>query len=351
MFQPPPSILTPPRSSALSDRAACTAISVSGTYEGHLIGTPYEVVSGSQPPVSIKVTEYPAESDSGPMPIPWNAPVEGDPSPAPGSDRHVMILDNGNCWLYEMFDSFLQGNGSWNAGTSAVWDLTTNEQRPWTWTSADAAGTPLFPGMVRYDEVAGGSINHALEYTLQYTRDAFTPPASHFAGTSTNQLAAPMGMRMRLKAGFDISPYPADVRVILKALKTYGMILVDNGAPMFLNGTPDQRWNNDHIGMLRQVTAADFDVLLISPLYTESNYPRGANPTIHSFTATASGGSGQPVTLRWNVANGEYYIVSPSVGALRGVSVVVYPRVTTTYTLNAANAYGRSTATVTITVR
>jgi hypothetical protein len=283
------------------------------------------------------------------MPIPTNAPIEGYPNPGNG-DRHVLVIDKGNCWLYELYQAYKINPGLCNAGSGAVWDLQANEQRPYTWTSADAAGLPIFPGLVRYDEVAAGAIKHAIRFTLQYSKQAFTPPASHWAANSSNNLAAPMGMRLRLKASFDISGFPPEDQVILTAMKQYGMIMADNGSSMFITGTPDSRWNNDHLGQLRQVTASDFDVLLISPLYTPQNVPTGPNPTINSFTATASGGAGQPVTLSWNVTNGEYYIVSPSVGAIRGNTVVVKPQVTTTYTLYATNQYGRSTAQVTVTV-
>ena len=322
----------------------------SGYWQGKIIGNPYIVVDGNQPTVNIQLTDYPTESDPGPMPIPPNAPVQGDPNPPPNTDRHVMVLDSGNCWLYELWHAFKQNDGSWNAGTAAVWDMTTNEHRPWTWTSADAAGTPMFPGMVRYDEVAAGVINHALEYTLRYTKEAFTPPVSHFAPNSGNPLAAPMGMRMRLKANFDIAPFPKEVQVILTALKKYGMILVDNGAPMFLSGTPDSRWNNDNLATLRQVKASDFEVVLISPLYTRYNYPKGPIPIVNSVSATDSAGPGQPVTISWNVTYGEYYSLAPTIGALRTTSVVVYPTSTTTYTLTATNSYGRATGSVTVPV-
>ena len=159
-----------------------------------------------------------------------------------------------------------------------------------------------------------------------------------------------MGMRLRLKASFDISHFSAANQVILTALKQYGAIMADNGSSMFIGGTPDLRWNNNDLGNLHSVTASDFDVLLISPLYTPQNVPTGPNPTINSFTATTSGGAGQPVTLSWNVTNGEYYVVSPSVGAIRGNTVVVYPQVTTTYKLYATNQFGRTTTTVTVTV-
>ncbi len=320
-----------------------------GLYDGQTMGIPYIVVPSTQPLVNIFYTLYGSESDPGPMPIPYNAPIEGAPAPGNG-DRHVLVIDKGNCWLYELYYAFNQSLAGWNAGSGAVWDLEANEQRPYTWTSADAAGLPIFPGLVRYDEVSAGAINHAIRMTLQNSLEAFTPPASHWAPNSSNQYAAPMGMRMRLKASFDISGFSAHNQVILTALKQYGMIMADNGSSLFITGTPDLHWNNDDLGNLHSVTASDFEVILISPLYTPQNVPTGPNPTINSFTATSSGGSGDPVTLSWSVTNGEYYIVSPSVGAIRGNTVTVYPTVTTTYTLYATNQYGRTTAQVMVTV-
>jgi len=320
-----------------------------GLYDGQTIGIPYIVVPSTQPLLSIIYTLYGDESDPGPMPIPSNALIEGFPQPGNG-DRHVLIVDKGNCWLYELYYAFNAGPLGWNAGSGAVWDLEANEMRPYTWTSADAAGLPILPGLVRYDEVQAGAINHAIRVTLQNSQEAFTPPASHWAANSSDQYAAPMGMRMRLKASFDISGFSQHNQVILTALKQYGMIMADNGSSMFITGTTDMRWNNDDLGNLHSVTASDFEVILISPLYTPQNVPTGSNPTINSFTATSSGGSGDPVTLSWSVTNGEYYIVSPSVGAIRGNSVTVYPTVTTTYTLYATNQYGRSTGQVKVTV-
>jgi hypothetical protein len=322
----------------------------SGLYQGHTFGIPYIVVPVNQPLATIQFTAYGSESDPGPMPIPFNAPIEGYPNPGAGTDRHVLVLDKGNCWLYELYYAYPHGIALWSAASAAVWDLEANEQRPYTWTSADAAGLPIFPGLVRYDEVAAGHINHAIRMTLQYSKQAFTPPASHWAATSSNPLAAPMGMRVRLKANFDISGYPPEDQVILTAFKQYGAIMADNGTSMFIGGTTDPRWNNDHLQQMRGVTASDFEVIQISPLYTPQNIPTGPNPTINSFTATSSGGPGQPVTLSWTVTNGEYYIVSPSVGAIRGNSVVVSPSATTTYTLYATNQYGRTTAAVTVSV-
>src|SRR5579883_365524 len=166
----------------------------SGEYQGQFIGIPYIVVNPGTARAPIHFTASGPESDPGPMPIPANAPIEGDPNPGSG-DRHVLVLDTGGCWLYELFNSFPQADGSWNADSAAIWDLLGNQQRPYTWTSADAAGLPVFPGLVRYDEVASGKIQHALRFTLNNSLAAFTPPASHWAANSTAPSAAPMGMR------------------------------------------------------------------------------------------------------------------------------------------------------------
>jgi hypothetical protein len=321
-----------------------------GLYGGQTIGIPYIVVSGS-PFVSINYTAYGSESDPGPMPVPKNAPIEGYPNPGNG-DRHVLVLDRDNCWLYELYSSYPQKNGNWKAASGAVWDLLNDEQRPYTWTSADAAGLPVFAGLARYDEVASGAINHALRFTLQSSETAFTPPASHWAGNSTDQYAAPMGMRMRLQASYDISGFPPQAQVVLAALKKFGMIMADNGSSMYISGDPDNRWNNNDLGTLKTVPASAFEVLLISPLYTPQNVPTGPVPVIGSFTAYPSTVSaGQPVTLSWNVTGASYFVVSPQVGAVRGSSVVVTPTTTTTYTLYGTNAFGRSKATVKVTVQ
>src|ERR1700685_218501 len=321
-----------------------------GLYAGQTIGIPYVVVSAS-PFVNIKYTQSGSESDPGPMPVPKTAPIEGYPNPGNG-DRHVLVLDRDNCWLYELYSSYPQTNGSWDAGSAAVWDLLDDEQRPYTWTSADAAGLSIFPGLGRYDEVASGPIQHALRFTLQNSLEAFTPPASHWAATSTNAYAAPMGMRMRLKSSFDISSYPPQAQVVLAALQKYGMIMADNGSNMYISGDPDNRWNNNDLGTLKQVPASAFDVIQISPLYTPNNVPTGPSPTITSFTANPTTiTSGQPVTLSWTVTGASYFVVSPQVGAIRGTSVVVTPKTTTTYTLYSTNEYGRSTKTVKVTVQ
>jgi hypothetical protein len=323
----------------------------SGEYQGSSIGIPYIVVDSDQAPVAINFTAYGDESDPGPMPVPASAPIEGYPNPGSG-DRHVLVLDNSNCWLYELYSSYPQSDGSWNAASAAVWDLTADEQRPLTWTSADAAGLSVFAGLARYDEVASGEIKHALRFTLQDSRAAFVPPASHWAANSTNANAAPMGMRLRLKASFDISQFSATNQVILAALQQYGMIMADNGSNMYISGAPDDRWDNDDLHNLDQVTAADFDVVTMNPIYTQANLPPGAAPSISSFTASPSTVSaGAQVTLQWNVTGASYFDVTPQVGAIRGTSVLVTPSQTTTFTLNATNEFGRTTSTVTVTVQ
>ncbi len=321
-----------------------------GLYAGQSIGIPYQIEAGTQPLVPVKITEYPGNSDPGPMPIPSNALIEGYPHPENG-DRHVLVLDQGGCWLYELYYAHLN-DGNWYAGSTAIWDMTINEQRPYTWTSADAAGLPVFVGLVRYDEVAAGAINHAVRFTVPTTQEAFTPPASHWASSVTDSNAPPMGMRMRLKASFDISGFSPANQVILTALQHYGMILADNGSAIYITGMPDSNWNNNDLGALKSITASDFDVVQVNPLYTPSNVPTGPSPTITSFQANPSTVSaGQPVTLTWNVTNAIYNIISPQVGPVRGTSVMVTPTSTTTYKLYSTNQYGRKTKTVTVTVQ
>jgi hypothetical protein len=318
-----------------------------GQFQGSTIGIPYLIVGASQPPVTVTFNQFGSESDPGPMPIPVTAPIEGFPNPG---DQHVLVLDNSNCFLYELYASAVSGN-SWTAGSSAIWDLLSNEQRPYTWTSADAAGLPIFPGLVRYDEVSAGQVQHAFRFTLRNSSADFTPPASHMASTSGNASAAPMGMRMRLKSSFDVSGFSAANQVILNALKRYGMIMADNGSNMFLSGAPDDRWDNNDLHNLGMVTASDFEVIQMSPLYTQNTVPTGPAPQINSFTASANSiSAGTPVTLSWQVTNASYVIVSPSVGAIRTTTVSVSPSQTTTYTLYATNAFDRTMATVTVTV-
>jgi hypothetical protein len=324
----------------------------SGQYQGSFMGIPYSVVDSSQSPVNILFNAFGDESDPGPMPIPANANIEGYPNPGTG-DRHVLVLDNYNCWLYELYGSSVNTDGSWNAGSAAAWDLQSYTLRPLTWTSADAAGLPIFPGLIRYDEAASGQIAHAIRFTLQHSTAAFVAPATHWASNSSAQFAAPMGMRLRLKSNFDISSFSATNQVILKTLKQYGMIMADNGSSMYLSGGPDDRWDNNDLHNLTTLTASDFEVVALGTVYTSASVPQGSSPTISSFTASTANpvAAGTAVTLSWNSINASYYIVSPQIGAVRGTSTVVSPSQTTTYTLYATNQFGRNTATVTVTVQ
>ena len=321
-----------------------------GTFHNQTIGIPYQVVAGTQAKVTVALGTFASESDPGPEPIPSNALIEGYPKPGNG-DRHVLVLEKDGCWLYELYHAALK-SGQWSADAAAIWDMTINEQRPYTWTSADAAGLPIFVGLARFDEVAAGAINHALRFTVPTTRRAFVLPATHWASTLTDPNAPPMGTRLRLKASFDISTYPADDQVILTALKKYGLILADNGSGIFISGAPDNRWNNTDLNLLKQITASNFEVVALGTVYTDANVPTGPSPTISSFTANPSTvTAGSPVTLSWSVSNSLYNIIAPQAGPVRGTSIVVTPSATTTYTLNATNQFGRSTATVTVTVQ
>jgi hypothetical protein len=228
-------------------------------YAGAPWGIPFVTVLGSQPRVPVTFT-YADESDPGPYPIPPYAPIEG--GPAASGDRHVLVVDVDDWKLYELFDAHPVGAGvSWTAGSGAIFDLASNALRPNGWTSADAAGLPIFPGLARYEEVAAGRIAHALRFTCPVTRRAYVPPARHFASAQTDSFLPPMGMRVRLKAGVDISGFPADVQVILTALKTYGMMVADNGGPFFVTGAPDLRWNDADINTMKRLHATDFEVV------------------------------------------------------------------------------------------
>jgi len=224
-------------------------------WENAPIGIPYNVIGKDQPMKSITF-QYNLESDPGPYPIPPDALVES------GSDRHVIVVDTFHLKLYELFDAIRNQNNSWSAGSGAVFDLTSNALRPDNWTSADAAGLPIFPGLVRYDEVVEkGEINHALRFTVQNTRNAFIHPATHAASNSSNQNYPPMGMRVRLKAGFDISGFSPHIQVILKALKKYGMFVADNGSNWYISGAPDSRWDDDELGELKTIPGKYFEVV------------------------------------------------------------------------------------------
>lgn len=244
-----------------------------GLWEGAPIGIPYVVVAGTQPRVPVQFTDYGDESDPGPYPIPPNAPIEGGPVSA--GDRHVIVIDRDNNRLYETGNSYPQQDGSWRASGGAVFHLDSNNVRPTAqprWTSADAAGLPIFPGLVRYDEASQGpgGIRHALRFTVSQTRRAYVPPATHWASSSANPNLPPMGMRVRLKADYAIpASFSAESRAILTALKTHGMMVADNGSNWYLSGAPDERWNNDRLkSELRQVTGRNFEVVRMDGLVT-----------------------------------------------------------------------------------
>lgn len=223
-------------------------------------GIPYVVISGDQPRVPVRF-EYASESDLGPYPIPLEAPIEGGPNGT--GDRHILIVDADNWMLYELFAAYPEDGGTrWRAGSGAIFNLHSNDLRPAGWTSADAAGLPIFPGLVRYDEVVEqGAIQHALRFTARRTRRAYVAPARHYASRITDPNVPPMGMRVRLKQSFDISSYPRPVQVILEALKTYGMFLADNGSDWYVSGAPDPRWNDAELAALRRVRGRDFEVV------------------------------------------------------------------------------------------
>ena len=237
-------------------------------YRGAPNGIPYIVVAGSQTRVPINFTAYGSESDPGPYPIPRNAPIEGGPNS--DGDRHVIVVDRDNWKLYEMFGAYPQNNGSWNAKSGAVFDLRSDALRPAGWTSTDAAGLPIFPGLVRYDEVfEEREIRHALRFTIQHTRRAYVSPARHYAGYTDDPNVPPMGMRVRLKASFDISKFSPSNQVILRALKRYGMFVADNGSNWFLSGAPDPRWSDDDLGMLKTIKGSSFEVVKMDRIVTK----------------------------------------------------------------------------------
>ncbi len=238
-----------------------------GTWEGFPIGIPFNIVSGNQPKSSV-IFYYPSESDPGPYPIPDRPLIEGDPNG--NGDRHILIVDRDNCILYELYAAYQQ-NGQWSAGSGAIFPLNSHTLRPAGWTSADAAGLPMLPGLVRYEEVASGEIKHALRFTVPQTRKAFIWPARHYASSLTGSQYPPMGQRFRLKAGYDLSRFSPQARVIAQALKKYGLILADNGSAWYISGAPDERWDNDVLHELDVILGSDFEAVDESSLMMDSN--------------------------------------------------------------------------------
>jgi hypothetical protein len=228
-------------------------------------GIPYTVVGGEQPKVPIRFTEFGEESDPGPYPVPPNAPVEGVRG---NGDRHVLVAQEGSCTLYELYHAHkLHKKGAgWKAGSGAVFNLQSNALRPEGWTSADAAGLPIFPLLVRYPEVAGGQIEHALRVTVPETQRGYIHPATHFASSSSDPNLPPMGLRLRLKASYSLAGYSGEALVVLQALKRYGLIVADNGSPWFITGAPDPRWNEDDLQQIKRVPGSEFEAVESGPI-------------------------------------------------------------------------------------
>ncbi|MGV3724212.1 MAG: malectin domain-containing carbohydrate-binding protein [Actinomycetota bacterium] len=285
------------------------------SYNGRPWGIPFVTVSGSQPKVPITFTQWPGESDPGPYPTPLDAPIEGGPNSS--GDRHVIVVDRDNQRLYELFNAFPTGSG-WNASCGAAYDLRSNAVRPAGWTSADAAGLPILPGLVRYEEAAElREIRHALRFTATRTRRAYVYPARHYASTLTDPNLPPMGTRVRLKASFNVSTYPPTMQVILRALQRYGMILADNGGDWFLSGAPDPRWNDAEIETLKRVRGQDFEVIQLG-------YPGPPSTTVPAAPTglVATAGSAR-VDLRWNASSGATgYNVKRSLSSTGGFTTI-----------------------------
>ena len=317
-------------------------------YGGAPWGIPYVTVSGSQAKLPITYTDYPAESDPGPFPVPADAPIEGGPNGY--GDRHVIVVDRDNARLYELFNAFPTANG-WNASCGATFDLRSNALRPEGWTSADAAGLPIFAGLVRYEEaVELGEIRHALRFTAARTRRAYVYPARHYASYSTDTNLPPMGTRMRLKASVDISRYPATAQVVLRALKRYGMILADNGSNWFVTGAPDPRWNDAEIDTLKGIKGGDFEVIKLgypgAPTATAPAAPANLQVTAGTLLANLSWSpstGATSYTLKRSTTSGSGYMTVAS--GLTGTSYTdssLLAGTTYYYVVAASNSSGAS---------
>ena len=257
-----------PRSASMVEAIGCArrahADFGSGLHEGRPIGIPYRVVGRGQRRVPVRF-EYAKESDRGPYPLPRDVPIEG--GRGSDGDRHVIVVDRSRCRLHELVAAYPEDGGRrWRAGSGAIWNLRSNRLRPRGWTSADAAGLPILPGLARYDEVRRGRIDHALRITVPRTRRAFVYPARHFASSSTDPTLPAMGQRVRLRRDFDVSGFPRQSRVVLTALKRYGALVADNGSAWYVSGDPSRRWDNDDLHSLGRVRGADFEVVDTSRL-------------------------------------------------------------------------------------
>jgi hypothetical protein len=319
---------------------------------GMASGIPYVVVDGGSL-VNVPPQLYVTDSDITPAPVPQNLPIEGWPSDCPtdDGDRHAIVIDKSTGVDYEYWQ-MARCRGQFTASNNAVWDFTLpdGEQRPFGYTSVDAAGMSVFEGLIRYDEIQAGVINHATRYTTNHSRcdhyrsgdcmGAFIPPASHAAGNISDPLAPVMGMRLRLKADFDISRFSPTNQIILTAWKKYGLINADNGGSGFFQGSPDARWDDEDLIKLGSIPMSNFEVLEIGQVYTSDNPPStGKAPVLNSFTSSAMTiMKGQSITLKPNVT-GQSYMYIENAGFTRGQAITVTPTETTTYTLVAGSNY------------
>jgi len=297
-----------PKSSAYVNSIGPTSTSHadfgSGLWQGAPIGIPFVTVPGSQPKVPVSFL-YASESDPGPYPIPPTVPIEGGSSST--GDRHIEVIDQTNCILYELSGAYLQPNGSWTGVAGAVFDLKANNLRPATWTSADAAGLPIFPGLARYDEVAAGVIKHALRFTAPQTQKAFIWPGRHQASSITDPNYPPMGVRFRLKASFNVGSFSTQTQVLLRAMQQYGMFLADNGTAWYVGGAPDERWDNNQLHEFGQLHGTDFEAVDESSLMVDPNSAAvsgGSTPGVLTLSQTSLnfGYSGSMVTSTQTVA-------------------------------------------------
>jgi hypothetical protein len=243
----------------------------SGTWEGGPIGIPVTQVEPGTPGVQVEF-DYADESDPGPYPIPGNASIEGGPDS--DGDRHVLLVDPAGCRLYELWNAHPNPDGSWRAGSGAQFDLASDSLRPAGWTSADAAGLPIVPGLVRYEEVAAGRIDHAIRVTVPASQNQYVWPARHAASDSSDPALPPMGLRLRLRADVDTSGLAPQAQVIAEAMKTYGVIVADNGSAWYLSGAPDDRWDNDALRTLGTLSGADFEAVDSTPLMADPDAAR-----------------------------------------------------------------------------
>jgi len=307
---------------------------------GFPIGIPYTTVPGTQA-TSTVIFQWPGESNVGPYPIPPNVPIEGDPNG--DGDRHILIVDRDHCKLYELYAAHKVGN-QWYAGSGAIFELNSNALRPDTWTSADAAGLPMLPGLVRYDEVASGEINHAIRFTSNTSKAAYVWPARHQAPYNTQAGSPPMGQRFRLKASFVIdSRFSPEVQVILRAMKKYGLILADNGSSWYLSGAPDERWNNDDLHAFdTYVKGSDFEAVDESSLMVNAN----SGQALSDFTVSANP-SGRAIDAG---AIATYQLHFEKTGAFSNTITITASSPSPSLTLKLSQVIGTPPITITLTI-